>query len=168
MKFIIETSRLILREHTLDDVPDFFNLNEDEKVLIYTGDKKFKDKEAAKNVLLNIVISQHQLYNLGRWAVIRKSDVRYIGWCGFKYIVETKEVNLGYRFFSEEWGKGYATEAAQGAMSLKQLLNDLKYVVGRVQEGNEASSAVLRKCGFVFQYSIVENKRNIDIYHYIL
>jgi [ribosomal protein S5]-alanine N-acetyltransferase len=168
MKIILQTQRLILREHNLDDATDFFHLNDDEKVLLYTGDNKFKDKYDATNVLMKIVMLQHQLYNLGRWAVIRKSDNKYIGWCGFKYDDETKEVNLGYRFFSSEWGKGYATEAAQASMNIKHVLKDVKYIVGRVHEGNDASAAVLKKCDFVFQYSIKENNSRIDIYHCIL
>jgi RimJ/RimL family protein N-acetyltransferase len=38
--------------------------------------------------------------------------LEFTGWCGLKYLSETNEVDLGYRFMKKFWGKGYATEAA--------------------------------------------------------
>ena len=45
---ILETERLILREHVLSDAPFFFTLNSNYNVVKYTGDSSFKMIEEAE------------------------------------------------------------------------------------------------------------------------
>ena len=46
---VLTTERLILREFELTDAEAMFNLNSDEEVLRYTGDKQFESIEDANN-----------------------------------------------------------------------------------------------------------------------
>ena len=57
------------------------------------------------------------------------------------------EVELGYWFAREHWGKGYATEAARAVLRLAKVLGHRQLVAGHVID-NPASGAVLRKIGF--------------------
>lgn len=148
MTKILETTRCYLRELTIDDAPHFFDLNADEEVLKYTGDKAFESVEAAQQFLENY--NPYQEYGYGRWAVMDKKTDEFIGWCGLKYSAELNEVDLGFRFFKKYWNQGYATETAQACLDygFKQL--HLNKIVGRAMEANIASIKVLKKIGMEF------------------
>ena len=53
MKKFIITERLYLRELNVADYKKFYNLNLDNNVLKYTGDKPFKNLQGAKKFLKN-------------------------------------------------------------------------------------------------------------------
>jgi RimJ/RimL family protein N-acetyltransferase len=56
-------------------------------------------------------------------------------------------VELGYWLGREHWGRGYATEAARGVLSVARMLGHRR-VIGRHFVDNPASGSVLRKLGF--------------------
>lgn len=143
---VFETERLYCRNLTSADAQAFFDLNEDPEVLKYTGDTPFSQVTDAKDFLNNYTEYQKQGY--GRWAVIRKSDGVFLGWCGLKYHSDMDQVDLGFRFFRKYWNRGYASESAQGAIIYAFSDLELDRLIGRVQEGNEASVHVLKKLGF--------------------
>ena len=57
------------------------------------------------------------------------------------------EVELGYWIARDEWGKGYATEAARAVLTLARTLGHRRIVAGHFED-NPASGKVLRKLGF--------------------
>lgn len=61
---------------------------------------------------------------------------------------DREDVELGYWFAREHWGKGYATEAARAVVRLARVLGHRELVAGHFID-NPASGAVLRKAGFV-------------------
>jgi RimJ/RimL family protein N-acetyltransferase len=69
--------------------------------------------------------------------------LEFLGWCGLKYLFETNEVDLGYRFMKKFWGKGYATEAALACIEYGFATLNLHQIVGRALPGNLASIKVL-------------------------
>jgi RimJ/RimL family protein N-acetyltransferase len=148
--YIAETSRLLLRQLTQEDAEHFYKLNLDPDVLQFTGDSVFESIEAARIFLQSYQGIYHK-YGLGRWAVIRKTDNTFLGWCGLKYSEDTKEYDLGFRFFKEYWGNGYATEAAISSLQLGFNEFAIKEIVGRAMQINSASIRVLEKCGMKFR-----------------
>jgi len=58
------------------------------------------------------------------------------------------EVELGYWFSRDNWGRGFATEAARAVLRLAKVLGHRELVAGHFID-NPASGAVLRKAGFV-------------------
>ena len=105
MHVVIETKRLLLRTFTMEDAPLLYELNLDPDVIRHTLDP-IKDIDHAKQVLESVILPQYALYNLGRWAVLVKPGLGFIGWCGLKYVPERNEIDLGYRFMKKFWGKG--------------------------------------------------------------
>ncbi|BDD04706.1 GNAT family N-acetyltransferase [Aureibacter tunicatorum] len=144
---IIETKRLILRELNVGDARDFYDLNEDKEVLKYTGDVGFQDVEEAKTFLSGY--SDYKKNGYGRWAVVLKESGRFLGWCGLK-LNEEGLVDLGYRFFRNEWGKGYATESAIASLNYGFENLDLDDVIARSDRNNVASIKVIEKLGMEF------------------
>ena len=56
-------------------------------------------------------------------------------------------VELGYWIARPHWGRGYATEAARGALAVARLLGHSRLTAGHFTD-NPASGKVLRKIGF--------------------
>ncbi len=149
MNIIIETERLLLRTFTLEDAPLVYELNLDPEVIRYTGDP-IRDIDHARQVLEQTILPQYALYNHGRWAVLVKPDLQFIGWCGLKARPERNEIDLGYRFMQTAWGKGYATEAAFASLQYGFEKLYIPRIVGRAMPQNTPSIRVLEKCGMQF------------------
>ncbi len=160
---ICETERLYLREITVADAVFAFELNSDAEVLKYTGDEAFLSIEEATEFLAGY--TQYRLYGFGRWAVIRKLDNEILGWCGLKYDAETKEHDLGFRFFKKYWNLGYASEAAMACVDLAFEKFNIEMLYGNVDRQNFASQRVLEK---VHMQRLPECGRHAHEYRYLL
>jgi [ribosomal protein S5]-alanine N-acetyltransferase len=147
---VFETERLILRTFTDQDSLLIYELNCDPDVTRFTGDP-IRDLDHAREVLEKIILPQYALYNHGRWAVLTREGLEFIGWCGLKCRPERdNEIDLGYRFLKPAWGKGYATEAAFGCLKFGFEKLGLKRIVGRAMPENQASLKVLEKIGMKY------------------
>lgn len=149
MNIVIETDRLLLRTFTESDASLIYDLNCDPHVTRYTHDP-VKDVAHAKEILEKAILPQYALYNHGRWAVHLKPTREFLGWCGLKYRAELNEIDLGYRFKKEAWGKGFATEAAYASIKYGFEKIGLQRIVGRAEMGNIGSWKVLEKCGMTY------------------
>jgi ribosomal-protein-alanine N-acetyltransferase len=146
--FITETPRLHLREITVDDAKNAYELNLDPEVIKYTGDGPFSSIEDARDFLSKY--DHYKKYGFGRWAVINKTDNDFLGWCGLKYTEEKNEFDVGFRFFKKHWNKGYATESAKACIDLGFNKFNMDRIVGRAMKENTASINVLKKIGLTF------------------
>ncbi|MES2567749.1 MAG: GNAT family N-acetyltransferase [Bacteroidota bacterium] len=146
---ILETPRLLLRKKVVEDAPFFFDLNSDPLVTRYTGDAAFKDVQGAEDIV-KYVMCQYEKNGYGRWMVIEKETNNPIGWCGLKYLEETEETDLGYRFMQKYWGKGFATEASQACLDYGFRVLNLERIIGRAVKENVDSIKVLKKVGMTF------------------
>jgi len=161
---ILDTSRLYLREMIVSDVQSVYELNLDLDVVKYTEDVAFKSIEEAKDFLVNY--DHYKKFGFGRWAVIRKSDNEFLGWCGIKFTPELDAYDIGFRFFQKYWGMGYATEAANASIRWAFQNIDTNEILGRAVSENIASYRVLEKIGLKYVKTLeIENSQLIDIQH---
>lgn len=161
---MLETQRLILREMTEADAGNLFALSQNPNVTRYIpGEPPLETQEQALAVLRERVFPQHAL-GLGRWACIEKSTGAFIGWCGIKHIPEDGEYDVGYRFFEQYWGNGYATEAGAAVCEFAREKLAGKRVVGKAMLDNHASRRVLEKLGLVFERNAEEDGCVVAVY----
>lgn len=150
MKLILQTDRLLIRPFTPADLDDFFRLVSDPDVTRYTGDRGTTIEEV-KQGLEERVFGDYRKYGFGRWATVLKENGQLIGFAGLKYLPELNEVDLGYRFFKEYWGRGLATEASLAIVRYGFEQLGLQQIIGITQVENTASGKVLEKLGFKLQ-----------------
>ena len=148
MKIITTSSRLFFREFVIDDALHFFNLNNDPIVIKYTGDPVFNSVSEAESFIINY--SAYKDYGYGRWAVCLKESQEFLGFCGLKYHPDKDITEVGYRFFKNQWNKGYATESALACLAYGFSMLKLKEIYAHVHIKNYASQRVLEKCGLHF------------------
>lgn len=147
---ITETDRLILRLQTMEDAQNLVEMNSDPDVVRFTGDGYLKNIQEAQTLLEERVFDQWKIYRMGRFAVTLK-DGTFLGWCGLKFHPETDEVDLGYRFMKQYWGKGYATESSRASLNYGFNTLKLDRIIAKAMPENKDSLKVMQKLGMTFR-----------------
>ncbi|HEX6916396.1 MAG TPA: GNAT family N-acetyltransferase [Chitinophagaceae bacterium] len=148
MNVLFQSKRLLFRQFTGDDAGLIYELNSDPEVIRYVHEKPATPATAVQ-LIGNVILPQYML-GLGRWAVHLKYTAEFIGWCGLKYLAESDEVDLGFRFKKAFWGRGYATEAASTCIQYGFAHLNIRTIVARAHVDNAASLNVIEKCGMQF------------------
>ena len=143
---VATTDRLTLRQFTREDAHAFMELTNAPEVRRYTGAKPYASVEEAA-AMIDTLLSRYHRDGFGRWVVERRSDEKFMGWCGLRP-VEREGVDLGFWILPRHWSQGYATEAATASVDLAFGELDLPYLLGRAVAANVASMTVLGKLGF--------------------
>lgn len=95
-------------------------------------------------------LAQWRTRGLGPWAIAARDDpARVLGFGGISLhpYLEQERVNLGYRFATSAWGRGYATELGQAALAFGFDEHRLDQIFGLVRPHHAASIRVLEKIG---------------------
>jgi RimJ/RimL family protein N-acetyltransferase len=92
-------------------------------------------------------------------AVVRRDTDELIGDVVlFWHSAEHRGGEIGYAFNPEHHGQGFATETGEALLALAFDGLDLRRVVGRIEERNTASAAVLERLGMRQEARLVENE----------
>lgn len=161
---IIETERLLLRPFTLNDIKPSHEMNKDAEVSKFTGDGGVVSEQEIERRIKEDVLGDYIKHGFGRLAVELKSEKKFIGFAGLKYLEDLKEVDLGYRFMSKYWRKGIATEAAIACVNLGFTALNLNKLIAMVLPQNTASINVLNKLKFKFTKNIIEDGETANLY----
>ncbi|MDR6463886.1 GNAT family N-acetyltransferase [Chryseobacterium sediminis] len=146
---MVVTERLILRKPAKEDFERFFEINHDPETNIHnpSGPMSF---EKAENTFTKM-LDHWGTHHFGSWAVAEKeSPENIIGFGGLSYKLygDKEKLNLGYRFASQAWGKGYATEFTKKAIDFGFKENN-EEIFAIVRPTNIASVKVLEKAGMI-------------------
>ena len=151
MTFILETERLALREWEPEDADALFVLTHDPEVMRYVGDgKPWPDIEQTRGWLARVGES-YRTRGWGRWAVVEKESGVAVGSCGFVPLPWSGEIDFGYMFRRDRWGRGYASEITPAALLYGFERYGFPEVVASIAPENAASRRVLEKLGFVYR-----------------
>jgi RimJ/RimL family protein N-acetyltransferase len=157
----METERLILRPYTLDDAEAWLPLITLPEIIRYTGETPASSVEQAREILRTRPLRDYEVHGYGRMAVIEKSSGRLVGFSGLKYLEDLGEVDVGYRFLPDCWGKGYATESARVLMDRGRREHGLARIVGMAHPENTASCRVLEKLGLRFERLLAADDQGV-------
>lgn len=149
----ITTKRLILRPLVESDGNDLFKLDSNPEVMRFLGNQPIQSIEQVYVYLENIM-QQYTQNGIGRWAVIEKETVSFVGWAGLKFIDTPINghncfYDVGYRLNPEFWGKGYAKESTLAWIDYAKNHFNQKELYSITHIDNVASQNVLQKCGFL-------------------
>jgi ribosomal-protein-alanine N-acetyltransferase len=147
---ILDSSRLLLREYSSNDLETFISVLSNRNNLRYLPSTEPWPSETVEKWLLSS--QSHWLdEGFGWWILEHKIDERAIGWCGLRKLESTGEVEVLYLIAEEYWGQGLATEGAKISIEYGFNSVSLDEIIGLVLEGNIASNRVLEKSGLCFQ-----------------
>jgi RimJ/RimL family protein N-acetyltransferase len=104
---VAATDRLTLRRLTLGDGPAFMELTNEPEVRRYTGADPYASVVEAER-MIGELLARYERDDFGRWAVIRREDGEFLGWCGLRPI-EREGVDLGFWIHPRHWNQGATT-----------------------------------------------------------
>ena len=139
------TERLTLRAPNWDDLDNIHELGSSEVVMRYISKGKTQSREEAIADLEKRINSSRGLF--GYWIVEERHTGAFIGWLALKRLDKTNDIEVGYRFLEEFWGKGYATEGSRKLLEYAFQTLNLPRVVAIALEENRASTRVMEKLG---------------------
>ena len=160
----IETDRLLIRPFKMEDIEPSYTMNLDTEVSRYTGDGGVVSKKEIERRIVENVFGDYEKYGFGRLAVELKGENKFIGFTGLKYLEDMDEVDLGFRFMKEYWGKGIATESAKACVNLGFEKLGLGRIIAMVLPENLGSIRVLEKLNFEYEKDIIEDNQLAKIY----
>jgi RimJ/RimL family protein N-acetyltransferase len=149
---VLETERLILRGHRIDDFDDSAVLWGDPDVTRYIGGRP-SVREEVWNRLLRYV-GHWALLGFGYWVVMDKQTDEFVGEVGFADFKRELEPSfegspeVGWVLLPRFHGRGLATEAVRGALAWLETHFGAVRSVCMIDPDNAPSIRVANKCGY--------------------
>lgn len=168
MEILLETQRLRLREFAPQDLDDLHRLNRDPEVMRFVGPGTTQTRAQAEASLKRVVRLYREHPGYGVWAAVEKASNCLVGAVLLVPYPETNEVEVGYRFFKEEWGRGYATESTKALIHYGFETLGLTRIIAIAYPENSASIRVMQKCGMRDEGVIHNQQLDLDAVYYAI
>jgi RimJ/RimL family protein N-acetyltransferase len=139
----LETERLALEPMTLDDVDQYLELHSDPEVSRFLG-------EMDRTLAMTRLEGDARLWEergYGLFKVTDRDDGRFLGRVGIRYWPQFDEAEVGWTLRRDEWGHGYASEAAAAIADWGFRTLPDPYLTANIQPENARSIAVAQRLG---------------------
>ncbi len=145
----LETERLITKRLSKDDFDNIYKLLSNSDVMQFIGEGKPQNKKKALETF-NLMYQHQQKHGFTLCPTYEKGSDALIGFAGLVHVEldnSNPDIEVGYWFLPEFWGKGYATEVTNAIISwaFENLSNDR--IFGFIFPDNIRSQNVLEKAG---------------------
>ena len=149
----LETDRLTMRPHVLEDYDDSFAMWSNPEVIRFIGGQPFTREEVWARLLR--YVGHWTLLGFGYWVVREKASGRFVGEVGFANFRRQIEPPLddmpevGWALVPAFHGRGYATEAVSAALRWAGTQWPGADTACIIAPENTPSLRVAQKCGYV-------------------
>lgn len=157
---IIETKRLQLRPVTETDAQMLFSIYGDPATNQFNPAGPYPSLQHAETVLERW-LTHWRDKGFGNWAIaLRENPEQIIGFGGLSIsrYADITINNLGYRFATDAWGKGLATEFSLSAVHYGFETLGLSEISAVVRGNHLASQKVLMKTGLTYSREVDDVK----------
>lgn len=150
---VLETSRLRLRRFRHDDLEAIFAIIGDDIAMQYYP-RTFNRSDAVQWIQRNL--RRYHEHGYGLFAVTLRDGAEMIGDCGLiRQDVEGEmQMEVGYHFRRDQWGHGYATEAASACMGLAFRAFGADKVISLIRPENMPSRRVAERNGMKLERQV--------------
>jgi RimJ/RimL family protein N-acetyltransferase len=148
---VLQTERLILREHRLEDFPTYAAMWSDPVFLRHVGPARTEEESWTRFLYRRGMWS---LMGYGLWAVEEKAGGAYIGDAGFMRTRRGLPIDCGdlpeggWTFLPSVHGKGYGREAVTAAVAWADRHLDASRTWCLINAENEASLKIAARMGY--------------------
>lgn len=155
----LHTDRLLLREFVTADWPAVLAYQRDPRYLRYYEWTDRTPGDAQRFVQMFLDQQEEQPRRKFQLAIVLKDTQHLIGNCGIrKASVEAREADIGYELSPEQWGHGYATEAARAVVEFGFAELKVHRIWSWCIADNVASAHVLEKLGLKLEGRLREKE----------
>lgn len=157
----IETERLLLSGHQLEDFSEMTQLWATDSVVEYITGEPSTERDSWMRMLTYGGL--WPILGFGYWAVREKVTGKYVGDLGFADFHRMARPSVkgipeaGWVIAPEYQGLGYATEAMQAALQWLSEQNKFKESVCFIDPANKASLRVAQKLGYIVKREVLMN-----------
>lgn len=153
----ITTPRLTIRAFSSADIPAYAGVVADPEVMRYLGGAPRSAAQARAYVI--DCIERHRASGISRYAVARRADDLFLGYCGFKALTDdtsgnvppgTPWVDFGWQYRRSAWRQGFGTEAAHAVYRYRVDVLRLSNMEIRTHQRNLAALKIIAGLGFVW------------------
>ena len=146
---VLETKRLLLREHHLTDAEALYALRTNELVMKYIDRERPQDLLAVKTVITKFNDAFEDGNNLAWVIALKENPTQMIGTVGYwQTDYANHRAEIGYMLRPDLWRKGIISEALQKAIDFGFETMNLHTIKANINTGNNASRQILIKHGF--------------------
>jgi RimJ/RimL family protein N-acetyltransferase len=149
---MIKTERLVLRKPRIEDAADLAVAYADPETMRFMGDGSTATREQVAEGIAQW-LERWETWGLSLFCLERRSDGRVIGRAGFllwdpeTWQVPGDEVELGWLLARDQWGRGYATEAASALRDWAFQERGLTRLISLINHENLRSIRVAEAIG---------------------
>jgi RimJ/RimL family protein N-acetyltransferase len=149
---VIETERLKLRKHQIEDLPDAAKMWADPLVTRFIGGKPFTRQQTWAKILT--YTGHWDLLGFGYWAIEEKASGKFIGEAGFADFKRemTPSIEgipeLGWVLSPKAHGRRYSTEALRAILDWADIYLESKRTICIIRPEHAVSIRVAEKCGY--------------------
>ena len=144
------TARLFAERLTLGHLPELRRMFADPVVMAHLGGVRDEQHTAA---YLERNLRHWADYGFGLWILNELGGTDPIGRAVLRHlhVDGVDEIEVGYAFYPEFWGRGLATEVTTACLGFGFRELGLTTIVAVTSPGNVASQHVLTKAGLVYE-----------------
>jgi len=161
-----ETERLKMKIADLDDADFFLELYNLPSFIKHIGDRNLRTKEDAEKYIKERFLPHIEKLGYGNYVVINKELNKKIGAVGV-FVRDGIEVpDIGFSFFPDFEGKGFAYESAS---KLKELVAEnfgLTKISAMTSDENLSSQKLIERLGLKFQKYVIFPDDNEELRYY--
>jgi RimJ/RimL family protein N-acetyltransferase len=145
---VAATPRLVIRPWRLEETPRLFDILRRTEVVRWLGTRDpMTDPDQARERIERWTAEYAADPRFGRWAAVERSSGIPAGTVLLKPLPDGEgEVEIGWHFHPDSWGKGLATEAASAVLA-RGRRDGLDEIWAVTYLDNERSAAVCRRIG---------------------
>ena len=147
------TARLVAERLTPAHLADLRSMDTDERFMAYLGGVR---DEAGTTAYLERNLAHWAAHGFGLWMLRDRQTQANAGRAVLRHldVDGVDEVEVGYGFLPEFWGRGLATEVTHACLDIARDRLGLATAVAVTLPGNLASRRVLTKAGLTFEREV--------------
>lgn len=162
---LIETRRCILREITLEDLDDLYELYQGKAITKYMEglyENRVEEEEYTKAYIQNM----YQFYGYGMWVAVEKATGKVIARAGLDHMQLPEEtvLQLGYVVGEQYQKQGYATELCEAILDYAKNHTQFAEIYCFIQKENHISIHLAEKLGFIWKEDIKIRRKSLQKY----
>lgn len=144
---ILETERCLVRETTVEDVEEFYEIYKHPMITRYMEDL-YPEKEQEKEYIRQYIEQVYTFWEFGVWTVVEKESGAVIGRAGFSFREGYEDPEIGFLIGVPWQRQGYAEEVCRAILDYGREVLGFGTVQAFVRPENTASINLCHRLGF--------------------
>ena len=142
---MLASERLLLRDFIEADLDPFIALSQDEAIFTYSRGRRMG--YSTRKALFLRLLAEPSMTPRSTYTLVVETSDGFAGYCGISEMHEADQAEFGWYLRSDQWGRGYATEATRLLLGFGFGSLDRRRMYATADPDNLASIRVLEKSG---------------------